>query len=92
MKVRKWPLELEAPSQRLGVCGVHVEPGMVFSAVELPASGIPVRQLAYVSRHEAERRSHTDARDVESSTKSGWLAAQSMRSAFERNEFNGVST
>ena len=34
----------------------------------------------------------TDARDVESSTKSGWLAAQSMRSAFERNEFNGVST
>jgi hypothetical protein len=30
----------------------------------------------------------TDGRDVESSTKSGWLAAQSMLSPFESNQFN----
>jgi hypothetical protein len=30
----------------------------------------------------------TDGRDVESSTKSGWLAAQSMLSPFASNQFN----
>jgi hypothetical protein len=30
----------------------------------------------------------TDGRNVESSTKSGWLAAQSMLSPFESNQFN----
>jgi hypothetical protein len=61
---------------------------MVSAAVALSAGGIPVRRCWLPSPAMRPKAAVTDARELASSTKSSWLAAQSMLSAFDSNERN----